>query len=611
MKNQANVLVNQSSGGDMVKSEVGGVDQSDNTGIANSNENIETVPENEIVEAIGIGELLVQKGVISPDQLVIATKQCKLHKGKVLGDVLIELGFITESTLGEAISKTSGIKKFDIRSVVLDSRLVRKLPKKVATRYKAIAVDIDSEKVSVAIHDVFDIVAIDAIKRYFPPNLRIDPLYCPETDILEAIDQYYDYEMSMDGILREIENSGNDKKELNPNEMSAEGYKNPTVRLVDSILIDAVHSGASDIHFEPEESFLRLRYRIDGQMMQIKSFHKEYWPSIAVRIKIMSSMNIAENRKPQDGHASANILGREVDFRVATQPTVHGENIVMRVLDKAKSLVPLDQLGYSEHNIAVLKKLLRKPEGIIIVTGPTGSGKTTTLYSVLSYISSVDKNIMTLEDPVEYEIPLIRQTNVREGSIDFVSGIKSLLRQDPDVIFVGEVRDEETASIAVRAAMTGHQVFTTLHTSDAIGAIARMVDIGIKPYLLSGSLVCSVAQRLGRKLCDECKKQYTASTEECGILKVDPSKPPLIYRHIGCDQCNNTGYKGRIAIAEILAIDKELDEMIALSKTRNEIEAHALSGGFVPMIDDAADKVLKGVTDIDEIAKTIDITDRL
>lgn len=556
-----------------------------------------------------LGAILVEKGLISDDQLQVAKKQMAITGKSSLGELLVNMGFVTESALGEAISKTSGIEKFDLKSIVLDARLIKKIPKEVALKHKVITVGIEPKKIFVAIHDVYDVIALDSVKKFFPSNFTIEPLYSPDTEILEVIDQYYDYDMSMDGILKEIENvkEGFDNASAENNE----NYKNPVVRLVDSILIDAVHMNASDIHFEPEESFLRLRYRVDGKMRQIKAFHKDYWPSIAVRIKIMSSMNIAESRKSQDGHATANVLGREVDFRVATQPTVHGENIVMRILDKAKSLVELDKLGYSEHNIKLLTKLLKKPEGIIVVTGPTGSGKTTTLYSVLSYINSVDKNIMTLEDPVEYEIPLIRQTSVKDGSISFVDGIKSLLRQDPDVIFVGEVRDSDTASIAVRAAMTGHQVFTTLHTNDAVGVISRLSDIGVKHSLLSGALICCLAQRLIRILCEDCKVKEKARPDECEILGIDPGEGVEVYHAVGCDKCGNTGYKGRVAVSEILAISREIDEMIALGSTSNAILTQANKEGFVSMAQDALSKVMQGITDVDEVIRNIDMLDRL
>lgn len=570
----------------------------------NSEHKTKTDPKNK-----DLGAILVEKGLISDDQLQVAKKQMAITGKSSLGELLVNMGFVTESALGEAISKTSGIEKFDLKSIVLDARLIKKIPKEIALKHKVITVGIEPKKIFVAIHDVYDVIALDSVKKFFPSNFTIEPLYSPDTEILEVIDQYYDYDMSMDGILKEIENvkEGFDNASAENNE----NYKNPVVRLVDSILIDAVHINASDIHFEPEESFLRLRYRVDGKMRQIKAFHKDYWPSIAVRIKIMSSMNIAESRKSQDGHATANVLGREVDFRVATQPTVHGENIVMRILDKAKSLVELDKLGYSEHNIKLLTKLLKKPEGIIVVTGPTGSGKTTTLYSVLSYINSVDKNIMTLEDPVEYEIPLIRQTSVKDGSISFVDGIKSLLRQDPDVIFVGEVRDSDTASIAVRAAMTGHQVFTTLHTNDAVGVISRLSDIGVKHSLLSGALICCLAQRLIRILCEDCKVKEKARPDECEILGIDPSEGVEVYHAAGCDKCGNTGYKGRVAVSEILAISREIDEMIALGSTSNAILTQANKEGFVSMAQDALSKVVQGITDVDEVIRNIDMLDRL
>jgi general secretion pathway protein E/type IV pilus assembly protein PilB len=323
-------------------------------------------------------------------------------------------------------------------------------------------------------------------------------------------------------------------------------------------------------------------------------------------------MNIAETRNPQDGRISYNVLGRDIDFRVATQPTVHGENIVMRLLDKKKSLVPLENLGFSEYNIEVLKRLLKRPEGIIIVTGPTGSGKTTTLYSILAYINAIDCNIMTLEDPVEYQLPLIRQSNVREGTgMDFLNGIKSLMRQDPDIIFVGEVRDEDTALMAVRASMTGHQVFTTLHTNDALGAIPRLGDIGVPAHLLAGSLIGCLAQRLARKLCKHCRKARTATAEECKILGVDPAKPPSVYESAGCDKCNNKGYKGRVAIVEVLRVDKGLDDMIATHSTRRAMMEYLLANGFVSMQQDGINKVLAGEITLEELINTIDLTDRL
>lgn len=559
------------------------------------------------LRSLRLGDRLVAMGLISHDQLMIALKEQKETK-KLIGNILIEMGFITESALGELLAESSGAERFDPRGTMLDTNLIKQVPKEVAMRNKVIPVAIDGDTVQMAMADVYNVVALDQVRRYFPRKSKVVPLYCTETQIIELIDQYYDYEMSIDGILREIETGIRDNNQLSGEET---GYINPTVRLVNALLVDAIKVGASDIHFEPEGAFLRLRYRIDGAMTQIRSFHRSYWGAVVVRLKIMAGMNIAETRNPQDGRISFRALGRDVDFRVASQPTVHGENIVLRLLDKTKSLVPLEQLGFSDHNSRLLKKLLKRPEGIIIVTGPTGSGKTTTLYSVLSYINSIEVNIMTLEDPVEYQLPLIRQTNVREGSVDFHSGITSLMRQDPDIIFVGEVRDEETALMAVRAALTGHQVFTTLHTNDALGAIPRLGDIGVPSHLLAGSLICVMAQRLARKLCQSCRKPKVATPEECRILGADQDDPPVIYEVNGCSSCNHKGTRGRVAINEILAIDRGLDELIATHATRSVLLEYALENGFIPMALDGIDKVMSGQISLKELIETIDLTERL
>ena len=565
------------------------------------------VPKEPEKKPVRIGEKLVALGLISNDQLQIALQEQRTSK-KMLGTLLVDMGFITESALGEVLAETSGTQKFDSRTSMLDANIIKMVPKEIATRHKIIPVSLEDNSVQLAMADVYNVLAIDQVRRHFPRGTKILPVFCTESEILELIDQYYDYEMSIDGILREIETGIRENTKLDGRQ---DGYINPTVRLVNAILVDAIKSDASDIHIEPEGSFLRLRYRIDGQMTQVRSFHKDYWAAMAVRIKIMSGMNIAEMRNPQDGRISYNVLGRDVDFRVATQPTVHGENVVMRLLDKTKSLVPLEQLGFSQHNSRLLKRLLKRPEGIIIVTGPTGSGKTTTLYSILSYINSIDVNIMTLEDPVEYQLPLIRQTSVREGSVDFHTGIKSLMRQDPDIIFVGEVRDEETALMAVRAALTGHQVFTTLHTNDALGSVPRLGDIGVPAHLLAGSLICAMAQRLARKLCPHCRKPRTATAAECRILGYEPDEAPSVYDAVGCKKCNFKGTKGRTAILEILRVDKGLDELIATHATRNNLMEHALENGFIPMMQDGIDKVVSGEISIDELVGTIDLTERM
>ena len=554
-----------------------------------------------------IGEKLLSLGLISKDQLEIALREQAKSK-KLLGSILISMNFITESALGEVLAESSGSERFDAKATMLDANLLAMVPREVCARNKVIPVELAGNVVKLAMVDVYNVLAIDQVRRHLDKTIKIVPIYVTETEVNELIDRYYNYDLSIDGVLREIETGIRDKTQLDGRE---EGYVNPTVRLVNALLIDAIKQGCSDIHFEPEGSFLRLRYRMDGSLQQIRSFHRDYWPAILVRIKIMSGMNIAETRSAQDGRISMVTMGREVDFRVATQPTVHGENVVLRILDKSKSLVEIEKLGFSDHNLDLLKRCLKRPEGIIVVTGPTGSGKTTTLYSVLGFINSIDVNIMTLEDPVEYQLPLIRQTNVREGVIDFQSGIKSLMRQDPDIIFLGEVRDEETAVMAVRAALTGHQVFTTLHTNDALGTIPRLGDIGVPPHLLAGSLICTMAQRLARKLCSFCKRPRLATEEECKLMRFDPASPPTVHEAVGCEKCGFKGYKGRMGLHEILRIDHGMDELIATKATRNQMLEYAMQNGFVPMVQDGISKVLAGSIDIAELINTVDLTDRL
>ncbi|AIF80921.1 type II secretory pathway, ATPase PulE/Tfp pilus assembly pathway, ATPase PilB [endosymbiont of Acanthamoeba sp. UWC8] len=559
---------------------------------------------------ISLEEALLSKGLISKDQLQVALKQQKEAKDKQdLGKTLIDLGFITETALAEVFAESSGIETLDLKAIALDVDLIRKIPKTIATQYKILPISLDGDKLHVVTTDVYNIVAFDQIKKFFDKRIQVVAQYANESQINDVIEQYYEYEMKVEGILKEIEAELEKGRNLSADD---QGYLNPTVRLVDAILFDAIRRGASDIHLEPENNFVRLRYRIDGQLMQILTFHKEYWSAIAVRIKILSSMNIAETRSPQDGRISYVVMGRTVDFRVSTQPTVHGENIVARILDKAKALVSLKDLGLSEYNVELLYRLLKRPEGIIIVTGPTGSGKSTTLYSILSFINSINVNIMTLEDPVEYQLSLIRQSGVREGTgMNFADGIRSMMRQDPDIIFVGEVRDKDTASMTIRAAMTGHQVFTTLHTNDSVGAIPRLMDLGIKGSLLAGTIICMVAQRLARKLCIECKEEYSPNEFECKILGHSIENPPKLYKHKGCPKCYDSGYKGRVAIMEILAVDEEIDDMISREASRKQILSYAKENGFIAMAQDGINKVLEGTIDIDELISTVDMTERM
>jgi type II secretory ATPase GspE/PulE/Tfp pilus assembly ATPase PilB-like protein len=557
-----------------------------------------------------IGQILISQGILTEDQLRIALlEQLKTHQP--VGKLLVNLGFVSEATLRDALSEKLGLQSVDLTQIVVDSMALKLVPRDFAKRHNIfpVAIDREARKLIVALADTNNIVALDQVRAQLRGEFALETRLAGESEIGRAIDQYYGHDFSIDGILHEIETGEIDFQSL---QASGDAYSQPVVRLISALLADAVERGASDIHFEPEQSFLRIRYRIDGVLRQIRSLHKTYWPAMAVRIKVMSKMNIAETRAPQDGRISLTLTGRAVDFRVSSQATTHGENVVLRILDRQKGIVPLDGLGLEAGQLQLLKKMIARPEGIILVTGPTGSGKTTTLYSVLNHINNDGLNIMTLEDPVEYPMTLIRQTSVNEAAkMDFGNGIRSLMRQDPDVILVGEIRDEDTATMAFRASMTGHQVYSTLHTNSAVGAIPRLLDIGIVPDVLAGNIIGVVAQRLVRRLCKHCKQAYEASPGERTMLGGHSERAPTLYRAVGCDQCDYQGYRGRMAIMEILKVDGEIDELIAHRATGRELHKSAVSRGFRTLADDGVRRVLDGSTSVDELMRVVDLTDRM
>ena len=558
-----------------------------------------------------LGQVLIAKGILSEDQLRIALLE-QMKSNQPVGKLLVSLGFVTEATLRDALSESLGKQSIDLSNAIIDPSALALVPRELAKRHHLLPLDYDEEhqRLTVAIADTNDIVALDRIRSLAKGAIEIDTLLAGETEIDRAIDLAYGYELSIDGILHEIETGEIDFRGL---QSSSDEYSQPVVRLIDSILTDAVKRESSDIHFEPETGFLRIRYRIDGMLRQIRSLHQSYWPAMAVRIKVMSGMNIAETRAPQDGRITLNIRGRQIDFRASVQPTIHGENIVLRILDRQKGLVPLEGLGLTEQQLNMLKLMIARPEGIILLTGPTGSGKTTTLYSILNHINSEGLNIMTLEDPVEYPMALVRQTSVAESAkLDFANGIRSMMRQDPDVILVGEIRDAETAEMAFRAAMTGHQVYSTLHTNSAIGAIPRLLDIGVLPDIMAGNVIGVVAQRLVRRLCTHCKTPYQAEDHEARLLGSPAEAPrPVIFRPCGCERCDYQGYRGRLAIMEILRMNADLDELVAKRSTAREIRQLAARIGFVPLADDGLRRVLDGSTSLEELARVADLTDRM
>lgn len=556
-----------------------------------------------------LGRTLIDKGIISEDQLRIALLDQSKSKVR-LGQILVQFGFVSEATLRDALSENLGKRSIDLSCAVIDPDALSRIPHEFAKRHHLLPLDYDSRsrRLGIAIADEHDLIALDGIRRLSTDIIDIETVLAGEVEIDRAIDRVYGHALSIDEILQEIEH-----KNANSDDPAAsvEHQRQPVIRLIDAILTDAVKREASDIHFEPEAGFLRIRYRMDGLLRQVRALHKAYWPAMAVRIKILSGMNIAETRVPQDGRMTLSMRGRQIDLRASCQPTLHGENIVLRILDRLKGLMALDQLGLAEAQLEQLKRMIERPEGIILITGPTGSGKTTTLYSILHHINAEGLNIMTLEDPVEYPMTRVRQTSIVDSArLDFANGIRSLLRQDPDVILVGEIRDADTAEMAFRAAMTGHQVYSSLHTNSALGAIPRLLDIGMLPDIMAGNIIGIIAQRLVRQLCPKCKIPYRASASEIRQIAGDCVDAPRLFRPEGCQYCEFQGYRGRLAIMEILRMNADIDELVARRGALREIGHLAKQQGFVSLAEDGLRRVLDGSTSLAELARIVDLSDR-
>ncbi len=578
-----------------------------------------------------LGEILIDKGIITPDQLEIALLEQKRSREQP-GSILVRLGFVTEDIIHDVISGVFGQQRVDLHAIIADSEARSMIPEEMARRLQVAPVSYDpsNRTLKIALADTFDIVALDQVNAHLGGAVEVVPALAAQADIEQAIDRFYGYELSVDGILNEMETGELDYRSL---AAQSDEYSQPVVRLVNALLADAVKRGASDIHLEPEQGFLRFRYRIDGVLRQVRSLHKNYWSALAVRVKVMAGLDIAESRAPQDGRISLTLSGRQVDFRVSTLPTLYGENIVLRVLDRDKGIVALERLGLEEAELAALKRMVARPEGLILVTGPTGSGKTTTLYSILQYLNRESVNIMTLEDPVEYPTSMIRQTSANATArLGFADGIRSILRQDPDIILVGEIRDEDTAAMALRAAMTGHRVFSTLHSNSALGAIPRLLDIGVQAEILAGNISGALAQRLVRKLCDECKEPVAVPRMTLGtgygalprpgvcagpaarhshdeIRDVD--EQVIVYRPVGCAACAGQGYRGRMALVEILPFDPDLDELIARRGSASELRNMAAAKGFTPLAETGLSRIRAGTTSVAEVARVVDLGNAL
>jgi general secretion pathway protein E/type IV pilus assembly protein PilB len=566
----------------------------------------EALPEKQ--QPTRFGDLLVNKKLITSDELVVALVEQR-KTGRKLGEVLEYMGFITQEALRDTVGESVGYTAIALDKIIPDSQAMALVQEPFARMYKIMPIvfDFETRVLKIATANPDDLMTLDRLRRHLSgKDVIVESYVASEKDILTTIDHYYGYELSIDGILKELETG-----EVNIQLLTqTDEYSHPVVRLVDSFLTDAVKRGASDIHFEPEEFYIRMRYRIDGVLRQIRLLHRSFWPAVMVRLKIIADMNISETRLPQDGHITLTVAGRRIDFRAASQPTLHGENVVLRILDREKGIVPLEKLGLQADVLREIQYMMAKPIGIFLVTGPTGSGKTTTLYSILNNINDVEVNIMTLEDPVEYPMQQIRQTNVNDDiGLGFATGIRSLMRQDPDIILVGEIRDEDTAKMAVRAAMTGHQVYATLHANSVFGAIPRLLDIGVEKSILSGNIIGILAQRLIRKLCVACRIAYDSSPAENKLIGIAEDKPSRLYRQCGCEKCDFTGYKGRTSVIEVLRFNRDLDDLVLAGVSGKAFVEAARKNGFQSLADMGFRLVKNGETSLEELSRVIDLTE--
>ncbi|MBF0153198.1 MAG: Flp pilus assembly complex ATPase component TadA [Magnetococcales bacterium] len=558
-----------------------------------------------------LGDLLLEADLITQDKLAIALTEQK-KTDEQLGRIIVKLGFVPEQVMRDLLGSALGQASIDLDNTKLDPRVLAMVPKKLVERHQAIPVDWDDQSatLTLAMSDTQDVAVIDKIQANIHAGIVIKTVLAGQSEIARTIQKYYGTEISMEGILRELETGTIDLETLSTDQGGQ--FSHPMVRLVDMLLTDAVHREASDIHIEPEMGFVRIRYRMDGVLSDVRNLHRDYLSGLVVRIKVLSGMNIAETRAPQDGRFSLNIATRMIDFRVASQPTTFGENLVLRVLDRNKGIVRLEDLGLSNQTLITLKLMMARPEGIILVTGPTGSGKTTTLYSMLSFLNTEQVNIMTLEDPVEYPMQMVRQTTVNPAAnLDFANGIRSMLRQDPDIILVGEIRDQDTAQMALRAAMTGHQVFSTLHTNSALGVFPRLLDIGVSAEILSGNIIGILSQRLIRRLCPACKKPKEPNHLERRLLGLGPDQSILIYTAVGCARCQNVGFKGRMTVMEAIRMDDDFDEVIEKGAAKTAILQLARKKGIPSIAEDGIRRVVNGSTSLEEITRVLDLSKRL
>ncbi len=541
-----------------------------------------------------LGQILVEQGLINDNQLQDALREQTISH-LPLGEIMVKKNWVSHEDIKRALAMQSGITSFNLSGYLIDPEVVKIVPEDFARKYKIMPVFVVEDVLTVAMVDPTNIYISDEIQRI--TRLKVEAVFAEEIDIRKSQDQYYGGSGNMQEIIASI-----DKNKLLEGDKLGEDA--PIIKIVNHMIVQAIQMKASDIHVEPEERLLSLRYRIDGMLHRQPSLPKDLTAAVISRFKIMAGLDIAEKRIPQDGRIMMKVGNKNIDFRVSTCPTVNGENVVLRILDKSGVVLGLNSLGFPPKEMDLFKSLLASPYGIILVTGPTGSGKTTTLYSALQLLNKEDVNIMTVEDPVEYQFPGMRQVHVNvTAGLTFAAALRSFLRQDPDIVMVGEIRDKETAEIAVQAALTGHLVFSTLHTNDSASSFTRLIDMGVEPFLVSSSVLGILAQRLVRRVCEKCKEFYVPEPEIVRDLGVTDrvTKDTKFARGKGCGLCGQSGYKGRIGIYELLKISPEVQGMVLKRASADSIREVAIKQGLTTLRLAALDKLFQGMTSVEEV----------
>jgi len=557
-----------------------------------------------------IGDILIEKDLITQAELQDALKDQKKTGFKV-GNILVERGLITQEQLLDTLSERLNIPKIALNTLVIDPNVIAMVPVEVARRYALVPVFKIANTLTIAMADPLNIIAIEELK--YLTHCDIKRVVGAEGDIMTAIDQYYSVADSLQGVIGSYpeDRAREDGKNATAHVLGVE-QDTPVVKLVNLLINQAVKDKASDIHIEPDEKLLRVRYRINGVMREEASPPKNLQSEIVSRIKVAANMDVSEKRIPQDGRMLVTVDDQDVDLRISTLPTIHGEKVVIRILDRRVLNIGLEHLGFGEKLLDQWRDLIQLKEGLILITGPTSSGKTTTLYAVLQEINSIEKNIITVEDPVEYSLPLINQVQANEkAGLTFASSLRSILRQNPDIIMIGEIRDTETAAMAIRSALTGHLVFSTMHTNDAPTGVNRLVDMGIEKYLVASALKGVLAQRLMRNNCPHCKESYDPPEYELRLANLDTVNEPITFTHsVGCSKCRRTGFLGQSGIYELIQVDDTMTEMIISGASEVQMRNYAIQKGYRPLFQAGLEKVKAGQVSLEELMRCISIRER-